>query len=93
MCIKVAIFLMLYTYNYLRIPCILAVYRQYVYNFSGRLGWSVINLLEGYGNDNSGADLTPEETERLAVYRRKKAGQQRARREGKKCDQPKRKVS
>lgn len=39
MCIKVAIFLMLYTYNYLRIPCILAVYRQYVYNFSGRSGF------------------------------------------------------
>ena len=60
---------------------------------AGLGAWGVINLLEGYGNDNSGADLTPEETERLAAYRRKKAGQQRARREGKKCDQPKRKVS
>lgn len=45
MCIKVAIFLMLYTYNYLRIPCILAVYRQYVYNFSGRLGYIGFNLI------------------------------------------------
>ena len=43
--------------------------------------------------EKTGADLTPEETERLAAYRRKKADQQRARREGKKSDQPKRKVS
>ena len=43
--------------------------------------------------EKTGADLTPEEAERLATYRRKKADQQRARREGKKSDQPKRKVS
>ena len=43
--------------------------------------------------EKTGADLTPEETERLAAYRRKKADQQRARREGKKSDQPKKKVS
>ncbi len=43
--------------------------------------------------EKTGADLTPEDTERLAAYRRKKADQQRARREGKKSDQPKRKVS
>ena len=43
--------------------------------------------------EKTGADLTPEEVERLAVYRRKKADQQRARREGKKSDQPKKKVS
>ena len=41
--------------------------------------------------EKTGADLTPEETERLAAYRRKKADQQRARREGKKSGQPKRK--
>ena len=38
-------------------------------------------------------DLTPEETERLAAYRRKKADQQRARREKQKADQPEEKVS
>ena len=43
--------------------------------------------------EKTGTDLTPEETERLAAYRRKKADQQRARREGKKSDQTKRKVS
>ena len=43
--------------------------------------------------EKTGADLTPEDTERLAAYRRKKADQQRARREGKKSDQTKRKVS
>ena len=43
--------------------------------------------------EKTGADLTPEETEWLAAYRRKKADQQRARREGKKSDQPKKKVS
>ncbi len=43
--------------------------------------------------EKTGADLTPEEAERLAAYRRMKADQQRARREGKKSDQPKRKVS
>ena len=43
--------------------------------------------------EKTGADLTPEETERLTAYRRRKADQQRARREGKKSDQPKRKVS
>ena len=43
--------------------------------------------------EKTGADLTPEETERLAAYRRKKADQQRARREGKKSDQSKKKVS
>ncbi len=37
--------------------------------------------------------LTPEETEHLAAYRRKKAGLQRARREGKKSGQPRKKVS
>ncbi len=43
--------------------------------------------------EKTGAELTPEEIERLAEHRRKKADQQRARREGKKSDQPKRKVS
>lgn len=43
--------------------------------------------------EKTGADLTPEETERLAAYRRKKADQQRARREKKKTDQPEEKVS
>ena len=43
--------------------------------------------------EKTGADLTPEEAERLAAYRRKKADQQRARWEGKKSDQPKKKVS
>jgi len=43
--------------------------------------------------EKTGADLTPEETERLAAYRRKKADQQKARRERKKAGQPGEKVS
>ena len=43
--------------------------------------------------EKTGTDLTPEETERLAAYRRKKADQQRARREKQKADQPEEKVS
>lgn len=38
--------------------------------------------------EKTGADLTPEETERLAAYRRKKADQQKAGRERKKVGQP-----
>ena len=51
------------------------------------------SIKELMGIEKTGADLTPEETERLAAYRRKKADQQRARRERKKSDQPKKKVS
>ena len=43
--------------------------------------------------EKTGADLTPEESERLASHRRKKADQQKARRERKKAEQPEEKVS
>ena len=43
--------------------------------------------------EKTGADLTPEETERLAAYRRKKADQQKAWRERKKAGQTEEKVS
>ena len=43
--------------------------------------------------EKTGANLTPEEVERLAAYRRKKADQQKARRERKKAGELKEKVS
>lgn len=43
--------------------------------------------------EKTGADLMPEEVERLAAYRRKKADQQKARRERKKGGELKEKVS
>ena len=43
--------------------------------------------------EKTGANLTPEEVERLAAYRRKKADQQKVRRERKKAGELKEKVS